>query len=63
MHQATWSAGYDIRVDMQAKEKPVTLNYKGAITQSTGEVRTMVFSSSYSIYALVTVMGRRPLDA
>ncbi|TFK31126.1 hypothetical protein BDQ12DRAFT_307927, partial [Crucibulum laeve] len=37
VHSATWSAGYDIRVDMQTKEKPITLIYKGAITQSTGE--------------------------
>ncbi|KAF8073367.1 hypothetical protein FPV67DRAFT_741034 [Lyophyllum atratum] len=34
---ATWSAGYDIRVDMQTKEKPVTLIYKAGITQDTGE--------------------------
>ncbi|KAF8959143.1 hypothetical protein BDZ97DRAFT_1839119 [Flammula alnicola] len=38
VHNATWSAGYDIRVDMQTKDtKPVTLIYKGSITQSTGE--------------------------
>lgn len=37
VNNATWSAGYDIRVDMQTKEKPITLIYKGAITQSTGE--------------------------
>ena len=37
VNAATWSAGYDIRVDMQSKEKPVTLIYKGSITQSTGE--------------------------
>lgn len=37
---ATWSAQYDIRVTMQpnSKEKPISLIYKGAITQSTGEV-------------------------
>ncbi|KAG6907484.1 hypothetical protein DXG01_008774 [Tephrocybe rancida] len=34
---ATWSAAYDIRVDMQTKEKPVTLVYKAGITQDTGE--------------------------
>ncbi|KAF8148209.1 hypothetical protein B0H34DRAFT_669000 [Crassisporium funariophilum] len=34
---ATWDAGYDIRVDMQTKDKPVAITYKGAITQSTGE--------------------------
>lgn len=36
---ATWSAQYDIRVTMQpnSKEKPISLIYKGAITQSTGE--------------------------
>ncbi|RDB15217.1 Protein F37C4.5 [Hypsizygus marmoreus] len=37
VQQATWSAGYDIRVDMESKEKPVTLIYKASITQSTGE--------------------------
>lgn len=37
VNSATWSAGYDIRVDMQTKEKPITLIYKGAITQNTGE--------------------------
>ncbi|PPQ70045.1 hypothetical protein CVT26_013369 [Gymnopilus dilepis] len=34
---ASWVAGYDLRVDMQTKDKPVTLIYKGSITQSTGE--------------------------
>ncbi|KAF8073969.1 hypothetical protein FPV67DRAFT_1560259 [Lyophyllum atratum] len=34
---ATWSAGYDIRVDTQTKEKPATLIYKAGITQDTGE--------------------------
>ncbi|CAA7266059.1 unnamed protein product [Cyclocybe aegerita] len=34
---ATWSAGYDIRVDMQAQDKPISLIYKASITQSTGE--------------------------
>lgn len=38
MHGASWDALYDIRVDMHTKEKPVTLIYKAAITQSTGEV-------------------------
>jgi hypothetical protein len=38
VHSANWSAGYDIRVNMQTKETPVTLIYKAAITQSTGEV-------------------------
>jgi len=37
VHHAEWSAGYDVRVDMQTKDKPVTLIYKGAIKQSTGE--------------------------
>ncbi|CAA7266068.1 unnamed protein product [Cyclocybe aegerita] len=34
---ATWDATYDIYVKMNAKEKPVRLIYKGAITQNTGE--------------------------
>lgn len=33
-----WDAGYDIRVDMQTKEKAVKIIYKAAITQNTGEV-------------------------
>ncbi|EAU80890.1 mucoidy inhibitor A [Coprinopsis cinerea okayama7 len=37
VRSASWSAEYDIRVDMDTKEKPVTLVYKGAITQNTGE--------------------------
>lgn len=37
VRNATWSAGYDVRVDMQSKDKPITLIYKGSITQSTGE--------------------------
>ncbi|KAH6907626.1 hypothetical protein BKA70DRAFT_1189603 [Coprinopsis sp. MPI-PUGE-AT-0042] len=37
VHKSNWSAIYDIRVDMHAKEKPVTVIYKGAITQDTGE--------------------------
>lgn len=41
---ATWNAGYDIRVDMQGKEKPITLIYKAGITQDTGEVRYPGFS-------------------
>ncbi|CAK5270370.1 unnamed protein product [Mycena citricolor] len=34
---ATWSAFYDIRVDMDTKEEPISLVYKAAIQQSTGE--------------------------
>ncbi|KAJ6555017.1 hypothetical protein DFH09DRAFT_1038356 [Mycena vulgaris] len=34
---ATWSAVYDIRVDMSSKEDPITLIYKAAIVQNTGE--------------------------
>ncbi|KAG5637323.1 hypothetical protein H0H81_004969 [Sphagnurus paluster] len=37
VRSANWTAGYDIRVDMQSKEKPVTLIYKAIITQDTGE--------------------------
>ncbi|KAF7357365.1 hypothetical protein MSAN_01332500 [Mycena sanguinolenta] len=35
--RATWTAFYDIRVDMSTKEDPINLIYKAAITQSTGE--------------------------
>ncbi|KAL0946102.1 hypothetical protein HGRIS_012367 [Hohenbuehelia grisea] len=38
VRRANWSATYDIRVDMQTKEKPVMLIYKAAIWQTTGEV-------------------------
>ena len=42
MYQANWAAGYDIRVDTQTKDKSITLVYKAAITQNTGEVHIMV---------------------
>lgn len=32
VHEASWDALYDIRVDMHTKEKPVTLIYKATIT-------------------------------
>lgn len=35
---ASWSAQYDVRVDTLAKETPVTLIYKAAVTQNTAEV-------------------------
>ncbi|KAF8877367.1 hypothetical protein BD779DRAFT_1475255 [Infundibulicybe gibba] len=34
---ANWEAAYDIRVETDSKEAPVTLIYKAMITQSTGE--------------------------
>jgi len=34
---AGWNPRYDVRVNMQSKETPVTLIYKAGITQSTGE--------------------------
>ncbi|KAJ7100439.1 hypothetical protein C8R44DRAFT_716544 [Mycena epipterygia] len=34
---ATWTAFYDIRVDMETKENPVALIYKAAVKQNTGE--------------------------
>ena len=52
---ATWTAGYNIRVDMKTKDKPVTLTYKSSIIQNTGEVRTI--SSSYRA-ALLTIYSR-----
>jgi hypothetical protein len=39
---ASWTAFYDIRVDMDAKESPVTIIYKAAVNQDTGEVRNFV---------------------
>ena len=47
VYSATWNAGYDIRVDMKTKDKPVTLTYKGGITQSTGEVKDRFNMSSH----------------
>jgi len=44
VYNATWDAHYDIRVSMQTKDKPVSVIYKGAITQSTGEVWHVVLS-------------------
>ncbi|KAJ7162879.1 hypothetical protein C8R46DRAFT_903388 [Mycena filopes] len=35
--RATWTAFYDIRVDMSTKEDPITLIYKAGIKQDTGE--------------------------
>ncbi|KAJ7914284.1 hypothetical protein B0H13DRAFT_2003163, partial [Mycena leptocephala] len=35
--RATWTAFYDIRVDMSTKDDPINLIYKAAITQNTGE--------------------------
>ncbi|KAK0467076.1 uncharacterized protein EV420DRAFT_1507065 [Desarmillaria tabescens] len=37
VNRASWYAGYDVRVNTQAKETPVTLIYKANIKQSTGE--------------------------
>ncbi|KAJ7149203.1 hypothetical protein C8R43DRAFT_925110 [Mycena crocata] len=34
---ATWTAIYDIRVNMDTKENPITLIYKAAVKQNTGE--------------------------
>ncbi|KAG6915017.1 hypothetical protein DXG01_013899 [Tephrocybe rancida] len=35
---ASWTAGYDIRVNTSSQEEAVTLVYKAAITQNTGEL-------------------------
>ena len=40
MLNASWTAIYDVRVDMQAPTNPVTIIYKAAITQDTAEVGT-----------------------
>ncbi|KAF4579590.1 hypothetical protein EYR40_000229 [Pleurotus pulmonarius] len=42
VHGATWRAGYDVRVNMQAKDTPVVLTYKAIIHQTTGEPWTDV---------------------
>ncbi|RDB23128.1 hypothetical protein Hypma_009752 [Hypsizygus marmoreus] len=47
--QATWTAAYDIRVDMNTKDKPVTLTYKATTTQSTGEVSLTAPWPSFTI--------------
>jgi len=49
VERATWKALYDIRIDMQAKEKPVKLIYKAAITQNTGEVGFLVFWDGFRL--------------
>jgi uncharacterized membrane protein YcfT len=43
---ASWTAFYDIRVDMDTKESPVTLIYKAAVKQNTGEVRNFVIAAT-----------------
>jgi hypothetical protein len=43
---ASWTAFYDIRVDMDTKESPVTLIYKAAVKQNTGEVRSFVIAAT-----------------
>lgn len=35
---ANWEAVYDIRVNLESKDHPLTLVYKAAIAQNTGEV-------------------------
>lgn len=47
MAEASWSAVYDIRADMSGDNNPLTLVYKAAIKQSTGEV-ALITVSSYS---------------
>ncbi|KAG6872123.1 hypothetical protein C0995_012777 [Termitomyces sp. Mi166 len=37
VHRASWTAGYDVRVNTHTYEEPVTLIYKASITQKTGE--------------------------
>jgi uncharacterized protein (TIGR02231 family) len=37
VHNASWSAQYDVRVSMNKTNKPVELVYKASITQNTGE--------------------------
>jgi hypothetical protein len=39
VRSANWDAVYETHVDMNEKDSPVTLIYKAAITQNTGEVR------------------------
>lgn len=38
VHGASWTAGYDIRVNTHTYDEPVSLIYKASITQQTGEV-------------------------
>ena len=46
MSNATWTATYDIYAKMDTKEKAVTLIYKAAILQKTGEVCEALFRLS-----------------
>ena len=41
--QASWEAGYDIRVNMQKPGAPVKVIYEAAIRQETGEVSSSCF--------------------
>ncbi|TDL23087.1 hypothetical protein BD410DRAFT_814727 [Rickenella mellea] len=56
---ANWSAGYDIRVNMQTKEQQVTLIYKAAISQSTGEVRSqfLFVFHKYSLHPIIRLQA------
>jgi hypothetical protein len=54
---ATWTAFYDIRVNMDTKENPVTLIYKAAVKQSTGEVCMQPLISSRIAEQLVSSLG------
>jgi hypothetical protein len=60
--RATWTAFYDIRVDMSTKEDPINLIYKAAITQNTGEVSELLFST-FDLFMIFKVVGRRTADA
>lgn len=57
VNRASWYAGYDVRVNMQTKETPVTLIYKANIKQATGEVSDIMplLPISYS-----AVLGGHP---
>lgn len=46
---AKWTAQYDVRVDIQTKESPVTLVYKAAVTQHTAEVSYWINKSLYRL--------------
>jgi hypothetical protein len=60
--RATWTAFYDLRVDMSTKEDPINLIYKAAITQNTGEVGDLSFST-FGLFMIFKVVGRRTADA
>jgi len=55
---ATWDPLYDVRVNTQSEEKPtVTIVYKAAMTQITGEVLSLLGVSTLMLLTLALSLG------